>query len=267
MLPEQRYKRILQKIEEKGYVKIQEIVDEFKVSEITARRDLDFLGKVNKVNRVRGGAKASDSEYQVSKDLNQQYSLRVEKNQNNKKQIGEYAAELIQDGDIIILDAGTTTLEIARHLHGKRDVTVIVTAVNTAIELEGREGITTIMTGGTLRSITTSLVNPLMKQTLSQIYADKVFIGVRGISASHGFTTDDFAEAEVKKLLLRSAKNVYIVADSSKFTYIAAAQIGHIDEAHAIITDSEVSNEVKRLFASFNCEIKESKEGDEKAFL
>ncbi|GCL74290.1 DeoR/GlpR transcriptional regulator [Paenibacillus naphthalenovorans] len=254
MLAEERYQRILQLIEQNRIVTVADIVNECRISDITARRDLVHLGRMNKITRIRGGAKAVESKT-VPSDLNERFYRQALEHREEKRIIGGFAASLIEDGEIIILDGGSTTLEIAKQLVGKKDLTVIVTAINIAEELEFREGVTTILTGGTLRSRTNSLVNPLLKQTLSQIYADKVFIGVRGISVSHGYTTDDFAEAEVKKLLMTAAKSVYIVADSSKFNRIAAAQIGHIDEAHYIITEDQLRSMVKREFDHYKCRI------------
>jgi DeoR/GlpR family transcriptional regulator of sugar metabolism len=237
MLAEERYRRILELVQQQGIITISDISRECQISDITARRDLDYLAQMNKIDRIRGGAKPLD--IQEREDLNQRFLTHAAQNKEEKEAIGWYAASLIQDGDIVILDAGSTTLQIAKNLVGKKDVTAVVTSILLAQELERRDGITTIITGGTLRSSSTSLLNPLVKQSLSQIYADKVFIGVRGISSTHGYTTSDFADAEVKKMLFNSAKCSYVVADSSKFNRITPAHIGYIDEAHYIITNRE----------------------------
>lgn len=255
MLAQERQKRILQLIQSKDIVKVSDIVKEFQVSEITARRDLDILDEKKKLKRVRGGATGIGV---IDEDANKLKERFVQQNQENREQkelIGEYAASLVKDGEIIIIDGGSTSLEFAKQLVGKNNVTAIVTAINIAEELEGREGVTTMITGGTLRSRISSLVDPLLKTTLSQIYADKVFIGVRGISRSHGYTTNDFEEAEVKKLLFQSAKEVYIISDSSKFNKVTAAHIGKIDDANYIITDSDLSPSIRKEYSQSSCKI------------
>jgi DeoR/GlpR family transcriptional regulator of sugar metabolism len=251
MLAEERHRRILDMIQQQGIVTISDIARECQISDITVRRDLDYLAQLSKIDRIRGGAKPVA---EIKEDLNQRFQRHAEENKEEKKDIGRFAASLVQDGDIIILDAGSTTLQIAKHLVGKRDITAVVTSIHIAQELEGKDGITTILTGGTLRSSSTSLLNPLLKQSLSQIYADKVFIGIQGISASHGFTTNDFADAEVKKMLFKSAQCVYVVADTSKFNRITAAHIGHLDEAHYIITNYLPDTEFLQGLKDFKCQ-------------
>jgi DeoR/GlpR family transcriptional regulator of sugar metabolism len=165
-------------------------------------------------------------------------------NREGKEAIGKKAATIVSNYETIIIDAGSTALQLATHLSGI-NITSIVTAINIAEELEGKEGITTIITGGIFRSRTSTLLNPLMEESLSQVYADKVFVGVTGFSLKFGFTCNDFLEADVKKLLIRSGKQIYWLVDSTKINKVGTVKISDIDPNYTIITDDGIDPEVK----------------------
>jgi len=243
----ERQQEILELLKQKQVVTIPELAAELQVSEITVRRDLEQLDSNNQIIRIRGGAKWLDHE-KVEKDtnfLNRRFNNQALVQQQEKQAIGKLAASIVNDDETILIDAGSTALQIAKHLKDKRGVTALVTAVNIAEELEGRQGVTTIITGGVFRSRTTTLVNPIMDRMLTQIYADKVFLGATAVSLTNGISGNDFLESEVKRQLMLSGKQIYWVVDSSKIDTMSTIQITPIRKDHTIITDSKLSAELQ----------------------
>ncbi|RBW68300.1 DeoR/GlpR family DNA-binding transcription regulator [Bacillus taeanensis] len=251
MIPEKRQVAILELLKLKKMVSIEDIVKELNISGMTARRDLNHIEKSsNLIVRVRGGAKLVENSPEANSSyLNDRFQQQYCRHRAEKAAIGKKAASLIEDNETILIDAGSTTFHFARHLDGK-NITAIVTAANIAEELEGREGISTILTGGIFRSRVTTLLNPLSANILTQFYADKVFMGVTGISASHGFMCHDFLEADVKKILLQSGKAVYWLADSSKLNKVSTIQIADWQPHYWLITDDGIDVEIKEELGS-----------------
>nr|WP_150960051.1 DeoR/GlpR family DNA-binding transcription regulator [Aneurinibacillus sp. XH2] len=248
MIPKKRQEVILEMLKQQKTVSVSEIVQHLRISEMTARRDLEYLeSHVHSVVRIRGGAQWMGDSLEVSNTyLNDRFHKQHSRNTEQKTAIGQLAASLVEDDETIIIDAGSTAIQLAKHLDGKRRLTAFVTAVNIAEELEDKEGIMKFLVGGVFRSKTTTLVSPFIEQTLTNIYADKVFIGVTGVSLSHGFTCNDFLEADVKRHLTRSGKEIYWLVDSSKLNAIASFQIAGIEGPHTIITDSGIDPDMKR---------------------
>lgn len=143
---------------------------------------------------------------------------------------------------------GTTTTEIARHLPHVTNLVVVTSALNIALELERHPGVTVLVTGGTLRPMQHSLVNPLATVLLSQINADKLFLGCNGVSAEKGITNCNIQEAEIKRAMITAAKRVIVVADSSKIGAVAAAHVAPISAIHQVITDTNADEaELERI--------------------
>jgi len=246
-----RHDQIIEMLKAKKTVSIEEIVDELQISEITARRDLSFLeSNTNLLVRIRGGAQLVEDEDMEKKTsyLNERFSMKMERNPDAKAAIGKLAASLVSEGETIIIDAGTTTIQMARQLPERKNLTVVVSAINIAEELENKEGVLTILTGGVFRSKSTTLLSPFIEQSLMSIYAEKVFIGSSGVSLTHGVTDEDILETEVKKILLKSGKEIYWLIDSSKINAIGSFQISKLEEHHTIITDDGISPEAKAQF-------------------
>jgi DeoR/GlpR family transcriptional regulator of sugar metabolism len=171
LFAEERRQRIAELIRTQGRVVVAELAERFGVSEATIRRDLTILEQMGVLQR----------ELQLEE--------RVTRHLEEKIRIGQKAAELIEDGDIIILDAGTTTIHIAKAIKARRSITVVTNALNIAMELMGSPGIEVIFIGGSLRPRTAAAVGPFAEQMLSQINADKVFLATNGISLERGLTT------------------------------------------------------------------------------
>lgn len=240
MLTAERLALIRQIVRRQSSVSVAELARMCNTSEVTIRRDLSQLEQEGIVTRVRGGAILADL---APEFLASRFEEHRAVNYSQKRAIGEAAAGLIEPGDTVLIDAGTTTLELVRHLSGKRGLTVIATSIRIAEELEQVTGVNTILTGGTLRSSTTSLVNPMMDQSLASVIASRAFLGISGVSTEHGFTTGDFAEADVKKQLIAHAREIIVLADSSKLGKVSPAFVARLDQAHLLVTDDGAAGE------------------------
>jgi len=240
LLSEQRRRKILDLIEQKRQVTVRDLVDRFSISAVTARADLDSLSSQGMVVRSHGGAVR-----QV--EASQEYPLRLKKTLHHaeKARIGRAAAELIQNNETVILDSGTTTAEIARHLKLRRlqSVTVITHALNVAYELMDAPDISVIMIGGLLRPVSCSFVGLQAEAMLKEFHADRLFLAVDGFDLDIGPSTPDVLEAQLNTLMMRISKEVNVVADFSKLGRRSVSRIGPISGIHRLITDTRVPAE------------------------
>ncbi len=238
LLAEERRRKILELIEHDGQITIPDLVKRFSVSAVTARGDLDALSVNGAVMRSHGGA--------VRHEPTRDYPLRLKAtlHRPEKTRIGQAAAELVQANETVILDSGTTTAEIARHLRAmKTPVTVITNALNIATELADAPGMSIIMIGGILRPVSLSFVGPQAEAMLSELHADRLFLGVDGIDAENGPSTPDVLEAQLNACMMRAAREVNIVADSSKLGHRSVSRIGPMEKVHRLITDNRAAAE------------------------
>ncbi|WP_180320114.1 DeoR/GlpR family DNA-binding transcription regulator [Peribacillus loiseleuriae] len=251
MITSKRHELLLQFIEKNKMVSIHDIVDLFTISSVTARRDVEFLEKnTGNVKKIRAGAVWQDStssnegrENASTKYLNNRFIEQSGKQSHEKGMIAKKAATLIQNNESIMMDAGSTIFQLAKCLSPQLSATVFITAMNIAEELEHYEKITKIVLGGVFRSKATTMVSSMMEQLISSVYVDKLFIASTGLSFSHGFTCNDILEADVKKQLLKSAKEVFWLVDSSKIGSISSFQISDFDPTHTIVIDDRIHHE------------------------
>ncbi|AZB43964.1 DeoR/GlpR transcriptional regulator [Bacillus sp. FJAT-42376] len=229
MITSERHSRILALIEEKEIVNIQELVDATQSSDSTIRRDLSQLHKEKKLKRVHGGAEVLHQKG-TEPDIEQKSDINLE----SKQKIGQYAAEMVKDGDRIFLDAGTTTLQMIPYLAGKN--IMVVTNGLTHLESLASHHIPTYLIGGYMKQTTKALIGARAISSLTEYRFDKCFMGVNGIHADSGYTTPDPEEAAVKTSAIRCSQKAYILADSSKFDEITFAKIAELHEA-IIITE------------------------------
>src|SRR5271156_2315705 len=240
MLAEERRQKVREIIEEKGKITVEDIVSKFSVSAVTARSDLDVLAKRREVIRSHGGA---------VRQLNAMvdYPLRLKESIHHaeKVRIGQAAVKLIRPNHNIILDSGSTTVQIARQIKAARihPLTVITNALNVAYELAESEGITLIVLGGILRPSSSSMVGPQAERMLQDLHADHLFLGVDGLHADVGYSTPDILEAQLNTTMIRISNEVTVVADASKFGRHSLSLIGGIECARRVITDDRVGKE------------------------
>ncbi len=245
LLANQRREQILKLLREDGSAKVIDLAKIFKVSEVTIRQDLEKLEADELIIREHGGAFLKSIEDQVSS-----LSLMNRDNMDKKVQIGKKAAELIDNGDVIILDSGSTTTEIAKNLVNRKNLTVITNALNIAILLGSYPGIEVMMTGGEFKPPTLSLTGQKAADFLSDIHVDKLFLATAGISLKSGLTYPSISDLVVKKAMIDAADTVYLVADSTKIRKSSFASLGALSLIHYIITDPSVSKEHKELFSA-----------------
>lgn len=243
MFLEERRGIIIEILNKQGRCRVVDLAQELDVSEVTVRQDLDIMEKQGLLRRTHGGAILSPKiSYERSFQF-EETSFRAE-----KERIGKAAAELVSDGDTIILDVGTTVTEVARNLISRKGLTVFTNALNIALLLEDYPAISVIVTGGTLRAKQHSLVNPYGRFILEKIHADLVFIGANGIEFKHGLTNVNIAEAEIKSFFIQAARRRVVVCDSSKVGNVALAKITGLDQVDLLITDDQADpEEVTRL--------------------
>jgi DeoR/GlpR family transcriptional regulator of sugar metabolism len=227
-------------LEHKSQVTVRDLVERFSISAVTARADLDELSSQGMVVRSHGGAVR-----QV--EASQDYPLLLKKtlHHGEKARIGKAAADLIQNNETVILDSGTTTAEIARHLKARRlqSVNVITHALNIAYELMDAPDISVIMIGGLLRPVSCSFVGPQAEAMLKEFHADRLFLAVDGFDIEIGPSTPDVLEAQLNSLMMRISKEVNVVADFSKLGRRSISRIGPLSGVHRLITDSRAPSE------------------------
>ena len=247
---EERHSAILDFLDAKGNISVSEMVAYFGVSEMTIRRDLDALEKKGLLRRVHGGAVSARG-----RSYEPPFFVRNSDRQIEKKRIGQFAASMVKDGDSIALDVGTTTLEVARHLIGKQNITIITPSLHIAGILAEQSGIRLILTGGILRRGELSMVGSLAERVFHDFYVDKLFLGIGGIDFDAGLTEFNLEDASVKKAMLKSAKEVILVADSVKFGQVAFAAVGPLKVVKRIVTDSSLSPDVKSRLEAQGIEV------------
>ncbi len=252
LLAEERRRKILDLIEQNGQITITDLVKRFSVSAVTARGDLDWLSRSGAVVRSHGGAVRRQ-------EATEDYPIRLKATLHcaEKIRIGKAAAELVRSGETVVLDSGTTTAEVARHLKTRKlqSVTVITNGLNIAMELTDAPGISLIMIGGILRPVAYSLVGPQAETMLRELHADRLFLAVDGIDAEQGPSTPDILEAQLNGLMMNAAREVTIVADSSKLGRRSVSRIGPIDRVHRLISDERAPREFCDLLRSKGIEV------------
>jgi len=236
VLSEERRQAILQLLDTRGNVTVAELGAQFEVSEMTIRRDLDDLECKGLLRRVHGGAvRGRGRSYEPA------FLVRSGLHQAEKERIAAAAVDLVQNGDSIALDVGTTTLEIAKRLKGKRDLTVITPSLRIANQLSEMQDLRLVLPGGLLRPGELSLVGSLAEETFRQFFVDKMFMGIGGIDLDAGLTEFNLEDALVKKAMLRAAKEIIIVADASKFGVVAFSVVAPLEVVSRIVTDNAIS--------------------------
>lgn len=231
MLAEQRMEAILRDLTAQRAVSVSRLCQVTGASEATIRRDLNTLARQGKLNKVHGGAVLIDEEFHGEEpDMDTKRLLYAEE----KARIGRYAASLIEDDDIVYLDAGTTVMQAAEQLQSSQAL-FVTNSIECARRLMER-GMRTYVLGGRIKPGTLAIIGAETLRALSRYNFTKAFLGTNGIALSQGFTTPDPEEAAIKALAAERAKSVYILSDSSKFGKITAAAMFPLDTAQ-IITD------------------------------
>lgn len=239
---EERRTSILKMLREKNRVTIAELVRKFSVTEVSIRNDLALLEEKKLLVRVKGGA-VNIHNFSDSEDIPVSHKQTL--HSREKQLIGKFAASLVKDGESIIMDSGSTTMEIAKQLDPAKKLTVITNAMDIAIALNARDSFQVIVLGGMIRHISYSTVGMIAESALKSFYCDKLFLGVDSINIRDGISTPNIEEASLNQAMIASAKEVIAVFDSSKFDRRSFAHIASLDKIDTIITDSHIPDAMR----------------------
>lgn len=235
LIPAQRRERIQEYLVTHKIVRMDDLYTLLDTSEATVRRDLEWLEREGIVERTHGGAILSQR-----LTLEPEYLQRAQKYPEEKRLIGETAAALIDDNDVVFINSGTTTTQVIRYIRGDQGITIFSNNVYAALEV-GETGFKHHLIGGEFQPHSNSVAGRFALETLRQVYADKVIIGVDGVSLKHGCTVPSNAEAEVIcRMIDRTRGEIIIVADHSKWGVVSNFQVATIDEIDKFVTDQAI---------------------------
>ena len=238
MLNEERRRQIVEMLHREGRVLVRHLARHFQTSEITIRKDLEFLDTQGVVQRTHGGALPLQSGALVDPTLREKENLHREE----KMRIARAAAEMVEEGQSVLLDSGTTTTAIARALKDTKKLVIITNAINIAAEVAGTD-IEVILTGGVLRKNSFSLVGPVAELALRQLSADILFLGVDGFDTKAGLFTPNVFEAQVNRIMVEISRRTVAVCDSSKFGRRSLCNIMPLGRLDQVITDKNIGKQ------------------------
>jgi len=250
MMAEERRTQILQIVRTEGRARVNELANRFSSSAVTIRNDLNELHQRGLVLRSHGGAVLPDTILRESP-----VHERLKTHAEEKRRIGAIAATLINDGETIILDSGTTTLEIARQIKNKQGLQVITNGVNIAAELLDAREVQTFIVGGTLRVDSASIVGRSTEEMFEQFSADKLFLSGAGCDPDFGVSGANLEETMVNRAMLRIAREIILVADASKFSKRSMVRIAPFSEIDTVISDTGLREEMQEKVRGLGCNL------------
>lgn len=251
MLSEERRREILQLVQTEGRVLVTDLAKRFRTSLITIRKDLEYLNHQGHLERTHGGALPVKTGALKDSSLEEKSRL----HRPEKLRIASAAAQMVREGQVIILDSGTTTTAIARACRHFKKLTIITNGMNIATELAD-SSVEVILTGGVLRPNSYSLVGPLAEESLKKLSADLLFLGVDGFDVRYGLTTPNLLEARVNRAMAESARRTVVVCDSSKFGRRSLSLIMPTSAVHETITDKDLSRHDRNALREAEIEVK-----------
>lgn len=247
--PADRFELILQELLRNGEVSVDVLAQELNVSAATIRRDLTELERQGLLRRNHGGAApVAPMLYEAFRHVSS-FQEQGQICAAEKRRIGLMAAGLIADGSIIAIGAGTTTTQVARSIRHRKGITVLTNAVNIAMELSHLPDIKVCMTGGFLSGDWFALVGDMAQRSVSEMFVDKAFVGVDGVHAEHGLTTNYPDQAAIHRLMLKQARQRIVVADHRKVGVIGTSLIWPTSEIDVLVTDKSTPDESVAAFA------------------
>lgn len=227
-----RRARIATMVRQRGSVRVQELAELFQVSPVTIRTDLVQLEKEGALVRDRGGAVAA-----LPPSALVAFEQRTTQRQEIKERIGRAAAALVDPGDTILLDAGTTVVEMVRHLPQSAPLTVVTNALNVALELRALSDARVLLLGGTINYATFGTLGPIAEQGLDDLNVQKLFLAAETVDLAAGVTDSTLEIAQVKRAMVRAARQVILLADSSKWGRTGFIKVVALNAVHTVIVD------------------------------
>ena len=250
MLTEERRRHILATVQREGRVRVRDLSRSLSISQITIRKDLDHLQSRGLLHRSHGGALLAQPGALFDPTLQE----KEKRHCGEKVRIAEAAAELVQEGQCVMLDSGTTTTAVALALKKFSQLTIITNGVNIAAELTGTH-LDVILTGGIVRKNSFSVVGPLAEEMVAEMHADILFLGVDGFDLKIGLTTPNLLESRVNRAMVGAATKVVAVCDSTKFDRRSLSRIVPATAIHHVITDTNLREEIAVALRNLNIQL------------
>lgn len=252
MLPAQRQQQILEDIEKNGAGSIVELSQKYGVSEMTVRRDLKILEEERYITRTHGGAVRANSSI-----IEPRYAAKQKLHASSKASIARYAAEeLVSNGDVIILEGGTTVTAMAQYLSTTQDCTIVTNGLYTTNALQPLlPQATIICTGGILREVSATFVGPVAEQFFREFHANKLFISTTGLTLDAGFTDPSMLESQVKKAMIASADQVIVLLDSHKFGVKSLTTVLPANKVDVLVTGADAPESTLQLLRAEGVQI------------
>ena len=249
-----RRSAILHTLQESSSVNVTELSEKFGVSEVTIRKDLRILKDRKLLVRINGGA---IKDVRTENDEQQEHDLSIKRMTHirEKEAIGRAAAKHIEEGDTILVDSGSTALEVVKNLHRFNDLTIITNSVTATLEAIKYNRFKVILLGGTVRGNSRSVVGPLTESNLKVFYCDKLFLGVDSFSVESGLSTPSVEEASTNQVMISQAREVIAVFDSSKVNKRSLAFIAGADKINTLISDDKLSIQVKSQLVALGVKV------------
>lgn len=245
-----RREKIMEMIQAERMIKVSDLIKQFGVSIETIRRDLEFLEKEGLLTRVYGGAVLNQK-----KAAEPLYEHREVKNYEEKAAIARRAVELIEDGDVLGIDIGTTAREFARELLGKRKVIVLTNSMPIAEILSGDDDIRVIMLGGEVRKGEFSVSGFVAENIMQHFNLDKYILGIGGLTVENGITDYHIEETNLRRVMLSRAQKVIGLADYSKFGVIAMNTVCPLSRMDVLVTDGRADRSIIARMHSMKTEV------------
>ncbi|TQN28410.1 DeoR family transcriptional regulator [Haloactinospora alba] len=246
MLAAQRQELIVEKVQQSGGVRVTDLVEDFAVSDMTIRRDLDVLESRGAIRKVHGGAVTP----QGASTEEPGFEAKSEREEREKHEIAREAARLVEPDSAVGLSAGTTTRTVAEYLRDTPGLTVVTNSPRVAdvFYRPGRPDQTVALTGG-FRTPSDALVGPLALTTVRSLHLDVLILGVHGIQERAGFTTPNLMEAETNKALVEAARSLVVVADHTKWGTVGLSTIAPLSRCDVLVTDSRLATPARETLA------------------
>jgi len=238
----ERRQQISTLVKERGSVQVGPLAERFGVSMQTIRKDLRFLALRGVMERSYGGAISADA---VNVAAEPAVEVKRSSHASEKVRIGKLAAAMVAPGESIVLDSGTTTLQIARFLPDDEDITVLTYDIDILSVLAAKERLNIVMLGGTLRRKNRALYGAQTVAALEDLRVDKLFLGVDGLDIECGITTHYEPEAMLNRKMVRAAREVIAVTDGSKFGRVCLHRIINIEDIHHLVTEGSVPEDIR----------------------
>ncbi len=257
MLADTRHSQILARIREVGEASVQDLSDWLSVSPATIRRDLNALGESGRLQRVRGGGRSAPrtaNSERIEEPDELPFQEVAKASHISKTRVARRAAQLVADGDIVLLDIGTTTALIARELRG-RPVTVVTASVAVLDELRDDPAVELVLLGGTLRRSYHSLVGPITEAGLQRLRASIAFVGTSGIAHDGTVLDTTIVEVPIKRAILQSAAHIVLVADETKFPGTGLLSVCGAEDFQTLVTSERSDPETLAALTDLGIEV------------